>query len=383
MINQTNFISAIERTAITVTKGKEALEKYDSGALPDSFILEEAAIIKTLSENYTRKEQDKVLKISSTAQARAYSLYYLPINAFKLFSLLSQLKGESSSPPLNTVFSQKGVVQTDSEALTVLDFGCGPATAAFALGSLFAGNLLIDGVDFSASMLALAEKLVKQHFGSDGRVQLKTSTRLADTSKKQYDLVLASNVICELPSKTRDKLIEQLYHHLAPTGLFVIVEPALRTTTRRLMQVRGDLLLRHPNLRAVFPCTHCNSCPMLAAGDNDWCHATLSWDKPQLVAQLDRLSGFNKHRLKYSTMVFRNNGSRQTDYRLIRAAAKTKIGRELLLCGEDFFGYAVLPKRYRQDTYHTLEKAKSFSRIVIKNWVNKPIIAPPAEVNAL
>ncbi len=57
---------------------------------------------------------------------------------------------------------------------------------------------------------------------------------------------------------------------LAPGGLVVLIEPALRETSRDLLQVR-DRLLAAGRLRVRAPCLYRGPCPALAR-ERDWCH---------------------------------------------------------------------------------------------------------------
>jgi hypothetical protein len=107
---------------------------------------------------------------------------------------------------------------------------------------------------------------------------------------------------------------------------------------------------------------------MLDNGHSDWCHGTLSWQKPRLVRHFDRLTGYNKHRLKYSVLVFGRGFSTPTGYRVIQPAKRGKAGKQAVLCGKDYFGTVTLPKRMRSEGNRLFEKAESFDLLNIENW---------------
>jgi len=94
----------------------------------------------------------------------------------------------------------------------------------------------------------------------------------------QFDLILVAHLLNELfvavraperlaarAAKVRD-WCETL---LAPGGVLVILEPALRETSRDLLGVRDRLL--DAGLRVVAPCLWAGPCPALAR-ERDWCH---------------------------------------------------------------------------------------------------------------
>jgi hypothetical protein len=94
-----------------------------------------------------------------------------------------------------------------------------------------------------------------------------------------YDLVVAAHLLNELylewPAPERPARLARLVRAwadalLAPAGLVVLIEPALRETSRDLLQVR-DRLLATAGLRVVAPCFIQGPCPALER-ERDWCH---------------------------------------------------------------------------------------------------------------
>src|SRR6185503_1109842 len=77
---------------------------------------------------------------------------------------------------------------------------------------------------------------------------------------------------------------------LAEEGTLILVEPALRETSRVLLGVR-DLLLGAGALRVVAPCLFVGPCPALAR-ERDWCHdAAGTVDFSYLVLRRARRAG--------------------------------------------------------------------------------------------
>ena len=94
----------------------------------------------------------------------------------------------------------------------------------------------------------------------------------------RFDLILAAHLLNELftdaPAPARiaaraQKVLQWCETLLAPRGTFVVLEPALRETSRELLEVRDQLL--RAGLRVVAPCFWAGPCPALAK-ERDWCH---------------------------------------------------------------------------------------------------------------
>ena len=100
------------------------------------------------------------------------------------------------------------------------------------------------------------------------------STRLLP--HHQHDIVLASNMISELPKdKSRDATIELLWRLTAPGGVLIIVERGNRWGSSVAARARQLILELDPKVaQIVAPCTHSQSCPMIEKSkkQKSWCH---------------------------------------------------------------------------------------------------------------
>ena len=361
------FVRSLEASIVKVTKGEAAYELFLRGALPDSLVAQDASIIRTLANNYTGPDGAAHARKISAAEAAAYCLYYLPINAYKAFTVLEAIGHHLSH---------------SSDRFRVLDFGCGPGSASLALCESYPEQLQIQAIDHSDSMLSLAQRIVAEYCKSRHGVSFEVASRMRDIYDHKFDLIFASNVLCEMDKLVAQKTLDRFYQHLDQQGIIVMIEPALVAPTRRLMHLRDILLHKFSDIVPVFPCTRCDNCPMRAQSDTDWCHGTLGWEKSQLVSQIDRLTGFNKHRLKYSALVVGRNAKMEAGYRVIQPAAKTRQGVQALLCGAGFYGWASLPKKERSPCNRPIEKAKSFDRLLIEKWQEPPTISKTTQVTA-
>ncbi|MCA8949808.1 MAG: methyltransferase domain-containing protein [Planctomycetes bacterium] len=142
---------------------------------------------------------------------------------------------------------------------TVLDFGCGTGIAARRFVARFGGDqrevLCHDrsplAMAFAARALAAAAPAVAVR-------------ALADVREVAPDVLLVSHVLGELD----DRGLAELRALAERARCVVIVEAGNHTTSRRLSQLRDELL---PGFRIVAPCPHAAACPALA-NDDDWCH---------------------------------------------------------------------------------------------------------------
>ena len=92
---------------------------------------------------------------------------------------------------------------------------------------------------------------------------------------------------------------------LKPRGTLLVLEPALRDTSRALLQVRDVLVKAGYPVRA--PCLFRGDCPALVR-ETDWCHAEREWQMPQVVEELARSAGLHKESLKMSYLALAPKG---------------------------------------------------------------------------
>jgi ribosomal protein RSM22 (predicted rRNA methylase) len=94
----------------------------------------------------------------------------------------------------------------------------------------------------------------------------------------KFDLVVAAHILNELylargPAERitlrAQRVLAWTRAMLAPGGVLILIEPALRETSRELLAVRDQVLAG--GLHVVAPCFWTGGCPALAR-DRDWCH---------------------------------------------------------------------------------------------------------------
>jgi ribosomal protein RSM22 (predicted rRNA methylase) len=275
-----------------------AFKQYLQGKISDKYISEISQILLGLSERYIKGDK----AIMSSAEVHAYALYYLPVNLAKIRFLLTQLRPLSNKP------------------LKLLDFGCGPGTAALACLQKFDQIQDVSLIDSSTACLEFAARISKI---IAPKITIQKSTEITSLQQKDFDLIIAANVLNELSAEQRESTLTNLLSLLAKDGQLLILEPASFDKTRQLMKDRDLLLSKNSEYSLIFPCTHSKPCPMLKDPEN-WCHGILparEWRSSELVGQIDTKLGFNKHRIKYSSLIFQNSSySNSSAARVIRTS---------------------------------------------------------------
>jgi ribosomal protein RSM22 (predicted rRNA methylase) len=122
----------------------------------------------------------------------------------------------------------------------------------------------------------------------------------------KFDLVIAAHLLNELPlgiEEQRRLVTAWCDELLADGGRLVLLEPALRETSRALLAVRDHLVSR--GLFIVAPCLFQGACPALNR-EKDWCH-----DAAPAIVQ-------GRSRVDFSYLVVAANGTPSVDPRLFR-----------------------------------------------------------------
>lgn len=123
--------------------------------------------------------------------------------------------------------------------------------------------------------------------------------------RRDYDLILASFALGELPGADQPEVLAQrlrsLSEYLTPCGLLITIEPALASTATALHRAR-DLLLTDASLHTWAPCLHQAPCPLLAEG-RYWCHEVRQWTVPPNVNRINSSLHRSVWELKFSFLV--------------------------------------------------------------------------------
>jgi ribosomal protein RSM22 (predicted rRNA methylase) len=306
--------------------------------------------IVALSQRFTRARGPAPLSyLDDASLRRAYLAYYVPVNLQKVQSLLDEMPSPSAGTTLT------------GGMFRVLDVGGGPGTAGLGVLDWALGNPALQGhtvevvaVDRSAMGLREYEALWRTYArlveaSPANLLMVQADLEQFNPSAARgvgdcpYDLIIIANTLNELFSVARDpirkrvELLRDLLGLLDQNGTLMIIEPALRETSRQLHLVRDRLLEEH--LCTVYsPCLHECPCPALLK-ETDWCHEERPWTPPPLVAAIDRQVGFIKDALKFAYLLLRKDGKtvveRRPDvYRVVSELRSMKGEKRAWLCNE-------------------------------------------------
>ncbi|MGE3976658.1 MAG: small ribosomal subunit Rsm22 family protein [Nitrospira sp.] len=271
----------------------------------------------------------------------AYLQYFLPVNLAKIQLLLDEM------PAPEPV-----------ERFSVLDIGSGPGTGTLAVldwwhQQKLSSALSVTAVDRSSGALRQAGLLWDRSCQEAGIQEASLQTYELDLERRAwlervrqngpFDLVILANCLNEIfadaddPVMARTTFVDEALALVAPHGTMMIVEPALRETSRALHQVR-DRLLEEKCCTIYSPCLHEQNCPALTKPD-DWCHEERAWEPPVSIQEIDEEVGFIKDALKFSYLLLRKDGKtiveRQPDvYRVVSELRELKGEKRVWLCNE-------------------------------------------------
>jgi SAM-dependent methyltransferase len=247
----------------------------------------------------------------------AYLLFYWPIS----FAQIQSLLGELPAIPRE-----------------ILDLGGGPGPAAFACLGAGAGRATL--ADRSGPALAVAQALARA-----AKVSLSVQ-RWSGGAPPQgtFDLVVAQHLLNELWGGAPDRIerrvafVQALLTRVRPGGTLLLVDPALRETSRELLAVRDRLVEGGAVVRA--PCLFRGPCPALLR-PTDWCHAERPWRPPDLTLEIARAAGLHKEALKMSYLALAPPGEGWAEapegrvFRIVSEPLAGKGRRRYMGCGPE------------------------------------------------
>jgi SAM-dependent methyltransferase len=207
---------------------------------------------------------------------REYAEEIAPRTHAALGKILAELYGPDDAPPTRA-----------------LDLGAGTGAAGAALRARFGAGLEIVAVDRVAGPGIVTADLARDVPPFEGR----------------FDLIVAAHLLGELflGEPLAERILARARRVLAWTrgfleagGTVILLEPALRETSRALLGVRDQLVAA--GLSVVAPCFWRGPCPALAR-ERDWCH-----DAAKVAGSRDRaLHGFaaSSARVDFSYLALR------------------------------------------------------------------------------
>ncbi len=291
-------------------------------ALLPAELREVGAAVRRLSLGLTRERELAGARYMDDPELLgAYLLFYWPISYAQGRQVLGELVGEPHR---------------------ALDLGAGPAPLAMA--ALDHGAAEATAADRSDRALDVA-RVIAAKAGRSLHTARWDGLAGGELPEGSYDLITLGHVVNELwtgkddASSRRAALLEGLLDLLRPGGSLVVVEPALRETSRGLLEVRDRLVSRGIAVRA--PCLFRGACPALEK-PTDWCHAERGWSPPPLVQAIADEAGIHKQALKMSYLILSPKGEawpelegRQGIFRIVSEPLHVKGRLRYIGCGPE------------------------------------------------
>lgn len=301
-----------------------------------------AADVARLSRILTKERENlPAAYLKDEGLRRAYTLYFLPSNLYKIHLPLKEL----SLHPKEVLAKKR---------LRILDIGSGPGTAILGILDFFSRQKKRPFLEFTAAdpvveNLRDAERLFKS---SMEKLPIDASLRTVRTDiekmgqipKGPYDIITLSNVLNEVARPGEERVAKRasilkifMTGFLADDGSCVIIEPSLRETSREMLMVR-DILLKE-GFQIYSPCIMDEPCPALL-NPKDWCHEDIPWEPPAVVREVDKLTGLRKDSLKFSYLVLRKDKLSladiygKTSFRVVSEPLVSKGKIEFYICGD-------------------------------------------------
>jgi SAM-dependent methyltransferase len=278
----------LERVAESVGPGTEGLERL-------------AVEVARLSDIFTKERPAGAYPdyFSDPCALAAYGVFFLPQGWVRAGCALDQCMRFRGWRPA-------------ALAPRVLDVGCGPGSCGIsAARSLvmagFRPSELI-GIDHSPAALTAFEALAAGVL--DRKIEVKT--RLSDARSPEawptgsFDLIIAGFVLNELDQKDAygaQAWMEAACARLAPGGLLLVLEPALRFAAERLLKASDGLAATGRFFR-LGPQLDALPSPLPASGRDHWEHESCVWTAPDSAQFVNRKLHRDLREVRFSYAAF-------------------------------------------------------------------------------
>ena len=252
-----------------------------------------------LSDLFTTERPDKKFPdyFADPRLLAAYGVFFLPQSFTRTSIALAQTCGLRCWKPSNAIPA-------------ILDLGSGPGScgvaAAYRLSQAGIKKIKLHGVDKSPCALASMESFAQATLGED----VETKTRIGDASRPEtwpegpFDLIVAGFVMNEMPQLDHAALLRwfgELKARLAPGGLILILEPALRITAERLQKLSDEVA--SGAMTRIAPELDALPDPQLGPGEH-WSHETRAWKAPASTEFVNRHLHRDLREVRFSFAAF-------------------------------------------------------------------------------
>lgn len=301
---------------------------FNEGFLPETSSLQSSRFlrrsvvphIQRLSSLFNRKHQDDLQNYWSQSshasnQRLAYFLYFMPTYICRVASLWEELYQLGFRWP--------------HQQCRGIELGAGPATGLCGIAAGEFHSPIGLPHDFNTDwaliekdrpLLELGERWAKYYTDS---LNLSWKTRtfhrkitlepsILPPKAPQFHLWLMSYFLNEWETSSEEqaqllftRLLEAWKRHLSPEGFVLLIDPALKTQSRKLLELRKRII-QEGTFQILLPCLGHQTCGALKNPD-DWCHEEISWWRPAYLKAIDQFVGLDHKTLPFSYLIFTNS----------------------------------------------------------------------------
>ncbi len=311
--------------------------------------------IQDRSERYTSDRARLAAPTDRTGDLAARAVFFTIADAMKVAIPYRELAYRGALPA--------------ARPLRVIDLGAGCGAMSLGLVASTSVPLAITAIDRDSAALGIAAASVRD-LAARRRTATTIATRVDDATSARLadaDLVVMGTLLNELGEPAQMALVERALAAVARDGAVIVIEPALRETSRSLHAVRDQLIARGAHVFA--PCTRQSApCPALA-DPTDWCHEDRAVKLPPRTAELARLTHLRDAGLKFSYLVLRREprtlADEPTAWRVVKEPWSQKGKVEVLGCSNAGRLPIRLLRRNRTDANRDLERAERGEVMVV------------------
>lgn len=217
------------------------------------------------------------------------------------------LRGLAALEEVRARAERRGLWPGGRPRVADLGAGLGAMSQALLLTGMRPSEIVL--VDHQKSALADARDLTAALAGDDPP-RLRTAVARAgewlDRARREgwrYDVVTLGGLLNEVRGEW-EPVLERVLRVLDPAapggGVVVIVEPAIPSVGRKLMELRDAAL---GDTTTIAPCAHGLPCPMLALR-KDWCFSVCAAELPPRAASIARELGHQTGEVRYALWAF-------------------------------------------------------------------------------
>ena len=319
----------------------------------------EAALARSVvdrSARYTSERDQLATPADPIGDLAARATFFTVADALKIAIPLRELVNAGALPA--------------ARPLRVVDLGAG--CGAMTLGALAVLDVPLDvvAIDHDTGALRIAAAATRAYAASRKVASFAITTRAGDVATAPLpaaDLMLLGNVLNELPAAAQLGVVQRALAAVSGHGAVIVVEPALRETSRALHAVRDAMIAAGAHVFA--PCTRAGApCPALA-DERDWCHEDRLVSLPTRTGTLARRTHLRDGGLRFAYLVLRHAAEPRIAaagaWRVVSAPMPGKGKLELYGCGDPGRVVLRLLKRHRAESNRGVERARRGDVLVI------------------